>query len=101
MMIYAISRIAEANPEKPIIVISPFYCNNDFVKNSNGNADKWRKKISAIVLSLGYKNVYYKSGLEFIDNMSYISGDLVHPNIYGVQRIADILTKFIRDNKLI
>ncbi len=98
---YAVRRIAEANPQKPIIVISPFYCSDDFLNNNKGNADKWRRNISEVISRLGYKNVYYKSGLEFIDNMSYISGDLVHPSIYGVQRIADILTKFIRENKLI
>ncbi len=98
---YAVSKVAGENPDKPIIVISPFYCNNDFVENSNGNAVKWRRNISEIVAELGYKNVYYKSGLEFLDSMSYISGDLVHPNIYGVQKIADTLIRFIQDNKLI
>ncbi len=96
---YAVKTVAEANPEKPVIIISPFYCNNDFTGQTN--AAKWRRNISEIVERLGYKNVHYKSGLDFLDNMSYISGDLVHPNIYGVQKIAEILIKFIQDNKLI
>ena len=38
----------------------------------------------------------YINGLDVIGDMSYISADEVHPNIYGVQRIADVLTEKIR-----
>lgn len=92
---YAIEQVALRNPNKPIIVISPFYCHDDF--NKGTDAPKWRRIIEEIVNKLNLKNVYYKSGLEFIDNMSYISADLVHPNIYGVRQIADRLTEYIKN----
>ena len=36
------------------------------------------------------------NGIDVLDNMSYMSADEIHPNIYGVQRIADVLTSKIR-----
>lgn len=90
-----IRQVAGRNPEKPIFVISPFYyCGDDF--NENGYAKKWRRMIEEIVTELDYKNVTYINGINVLDNMSYMSADEVHPNIYGVQRIADVLTQEIQ-----
>ena len=90
-----IRQIAGRNPDKPIFVISPFYyCGDDF--SQNGHAKKWRKMIEEIVTELDYKNVTYINGIDVLDNMSFMSADEVHPNIYGVQRIADVLTSKIR-----
>ena len=52
--------------------------------------------IEEILRRLDYKNVTYINGFDVLDNMSYMSADEVHPNIYGVQRIADVLTDKIR-----
>ena len=46
---------------------------------------------------LAYENVTYINGLEVLNGMQYISADEVHPNIYGVQRIADVLTRKMRE----
>lgn len=90
-----INQVAGRNPEKPIFVISPFYhCGDDF--STDGNAKKWRRMIEEIITRLNYENVTYINGFDVLDNMSYMSADEVHPNIYGVQRIADILTDKIR-----
>lgn len=90
-----IRQVAGRNPDKPIFVISPFYyCGDDF--DQNGYAKKWRKMIEEIVTELDYKNVTYINGIDVLDNMSYMSADEIHPNIYGVQRIADVLTSKIR-----
>ena len=48
------------------------------------------------VKRLHYPNVTYINGLDVIDNMSYMSADELHPNIYGVQRIADEITARIK-----
>lgn len=91
-----IRQVAGRNPNKPIFVISPFYhCGDDF--NQNSHANKWRKMIKEIVAELDYKNVTYINGIDVLDNMSFMSADEVHPNIYGVQRIADILTSKLRN----
>lgn len=91
----AIIQIAGRNMEKPVFVISPFYyCGDDF--DNNGYADKWRRVIEQIVKKLAYSNVIYINGLDIIGDMSYMSADEVHPNIYGVQQIADKITYCIK-----
>ena len=89
-----IRQVAGRNSEKPIFVISPFYhCGDD---SDNDRAKIWRKIIEETVFRLDYKNVTYINGLDVLGDASFMSADEVHPNIYGVQRIADVLTSKIR-----
>ena len=88
-------QVAGRNPEKPIFVISPFYhCGDDY--DPEDRARKWRRMIGEIVEQTKYPNVTYINGFEILDHPRYMSADEVHPNIYGVQRIADLLTEKIR-----
>lgn len=90
-----INQVAGRNPEKPVVVISPFYyCDEDFEGNTDGN--KWRRMIEQTAAELNYPNVKYVNGLDIIDNMSYMSGDFIHPNIYGAARIASKLTDILK-----
>jgi len=90
-----ITQVAGRNPEKPVFVISPFFwCEETFEDSEDyGLGEKWRKRIAEIVDALAYSNVTYINGLDILDNESYMSADFVHPNIQGVQRIADRLTE--------
>ncbi len=93
---YIINTVAGQNAEKPIFVISPFYsCRDDF--DPKQDAKRWRRNIKRIVSELNYSNVTYINGFDILDNVSYMSADEVHPNIYGCQRIADCLTEIIRN----
>ena len=90
-----IRQVAGRNPEKPVVVISPFYhCGDDF--DEEGRAKKWRRLIEQVVKKLNYSNVTYVNGLDIIGDMSFMSADEVHPNIYGVQQIADRITERIK-----
>ena len=92
-----IRQVAGRNPHKPIFVISPFYnCGDDFNEEKRAGGERWRRLACEIVEKLNYPNVTYINGLDVIGDMSYISADEVHPNIYGVQRIADVLTEKIK-----
>lgn len=92
---YAVKTIAEANSDKPIFVISPFYfCEEDFDGNDRPNI--WRRIISEVVSELHYKNVVYINGLDLLGDMTLISADFVHPNIYGTAQIADKLTDIVK-----
>ena len=92
-----IREIAGRNPDKPIFVISPFYnCGDDFNEEKQLGGKRWRFHTERIVSELSYPNVTYINGLDVLGDMSYMSADEVHPNIYGVQRIADALTEKIR-----
>lgn len=90
-----INQVAGRNLDKQVFVISPFYhCGEDF--KVNDNTKTWREIIEKTVKKLNLLNVTYINGLDVLDNSSYISADEVHPNIYGVQRIADVITKKIQ-----
>ena len=91
-----IHQVAGRNPDKHVFVISPFYFYGDDFDPIK-YADTWRRIISETVVELNYPNVTYINGLDVLGDMSYMSADEVHPNIYGVQRIADELTKKIRE----
>lgn len=90
-----ITQIAGRNQDKPIYVISPLYCSNDF--HEKNQAQKWRNIIKDTIDELNYKNVTYINGLDLIGDAKYLSADEVHPNIYGCQKIADDLLKIINN----
>ena len=90
-----IKEVAGRNPTKPVFVISPFYhCAEHF--NPNDKAHVWRKTVESVTRRLAYPNVTYINGLDVLDGMQYISADMVHPNIYGAERIAAVLTERIK-----
>ena len=92
-----IRQVAGRNKDKPIFVISPFYnCGDDFDEEKRDGGERWRRLVGEVVSKLNYPNVTYINGLDVIGDMSYMSADEIHPNIYGVQRIADVLTEKIR-----
>lgn len=93
-----IRQVAGRNPHKPIFVISPFYnCGDDFNEEKRAGGELWRRLVGEIIVKLNYPNVTYINGLDVIGDMSYMSADEVHPNIYGVQKIADVLTEKIKN----
>lgn len=49
-----------------------------------------------VVNKLNYNNVTYINGLDLLGDMSLISADQVHPNIYGVAQIAERITQIIK-----
>jgi len=88
-------QVAGRNPQKPIFVISPFYNMDDY--ENTGDSEKWRRKIAEIVTELAYPNVTYINGKDLLGDMSLISADYVHPNIYGIAQIGERLTKIIKE----
>ena len=91
-----LAQVAGRNPEKPVFVISPFYCHDDYEKQ--GRAALWRRLIEAVIRERKDPNVTYINGLDLLGDMSLISADEVHPNIYGVHGIAERLTERMREN---
>lgn len=87
-----LAQIAGRNPEKPIFVVSPFYYGNEDLRG-NTNGQKWRRLIAQIVESRKDPNVTYINGLDVLDHIRYMSADEIHPNIYGQERIAQVLTQ--------
>lgn len=88
-----LKQVAGRNEDKSVYVISPFYSYDDY--RNEGKAEKWRKLIEQTISDLNYSNVVYINGLDLLGDMSLISADEVHPNIYGVNQIAERITKVI------
>lgn len=44
-------------------------------------------------------NVTYINGLDLLGDMSLMSADEVHPNIYGVAQIAERITKIVDNTR--
>ncbi len=89
----ALHQTAAVNTDKKIYIVSPFYCHNDY--RGGTNADKWRKCIEEITKQTAYPNVEYINGLDILGDVSGLSADEVHPNIYGIQQIANRFTERI------
>ena len=81
---------------KPVYVISPFYSFDDY--KNQAQAKKWRIVIEQAIKELNYKNIRYINGLDLIGDMSLISADEVHPDIYGIAQVAERLTGLIKRN---
>lgn len=92
---YAVETVATKNKSKKVFVISPFYSNDDF-SDKGVMSDKWRKIIKETVDDLSLDNVVYVNGKSVLSSAKFLSADLVHPNVYGVQKIADKLTRLLK-----
>ena len=90
-----IGEVAKRNPKKPVFVVSPFYYGAELLDNCY-HGRKWRKLLKLITEELNLPNVTYIDGLDCIDNISYMSADTIHPNIYGVMKISDKITDVLK-----
>ena len=89
----AIKNVAEK--KKPVFVISPFYNDEDFL-SGGVQSNMWREVLETVCKELDFTNVTYINGLDLLGDMSLISGDEIHPNIYGSRQIAQRLTDIIK-----
>ena len=93
---YFVNKIASENPVKPVVCIDMFYFSLDYEQNEK--ADIYRSIVKKVVDKLGLANVSYIKGKTLLGNMNGLSADLIHPNIRGMQEIAENIT--IQLNKL-
>lgn len=63
---YALKRIAGDNPEKPVIAIDVFYCDDDL--RNGGHAECFRAILRRVVSELGLPNLHYINGLNILPN---------------------------------
>lgn len=91
---YVLENIAKKHSDKPIFMISPFYCDNDFLKGGV-RSKPWRSTMEQRIRKANLPNVTYINGLDILDGPKYLCSDVLHPNIEGVQKIADDLFAII------
>lgn len=90
-----LKQVASRNPEKPVFVISPFHCPNDF--EGGTKAVRWREIIAEIIEQEQYPNVTYINGMDILGDISWFAADGLHPSLYGHIKIADGVYDRIKD----
>ena len=91
---YALENIAKKHPDKPVFMISPFYCDNDLLKDGV-RSKPWRITMEERIRKANLPNMTYINGIDILDDPKYLCADVLHPNIEGVQKIADDLYAII------
>ena len=91
---YFVSKIASDNPDKTVVCIDMFYFSLDY--ENNEKADVYRNIVRKVVEELNLANVSYINGKSLLDNMDGLSADLIHPNVRGMQEIAENLTSQLK-----
>ena len=97
-----LTTIREKFPTKPIVSMTPVFHRSDHVgaKNRNGETPQdYRNAISRVVRArqAADKNLYLVDGLQaFTDPLYLLPTDVVHPNVAGMIRMADVLAPVLR-----
>ena len=89
-----LNNLAAKHQDKPVIMISPFYCDN-YLLCEGIRSKKWREIMEERIRKADLPNVTYVNGLDILNKSEYLTADLVHPNVDGVQKIADDLYPII------
>lgn len=87
---YFVSTIAKAHPDKTFFCIDIFYCSSDLF--GDGKATLFRKIVREELAAMAFPNTVHIDGLKMLTSSKGLSGDLVHPNVRGVEEIAANLT---------
>lgn len=81
------------NENRPVVVTNMVQVNKNYEK-----ADHFRQIIQKHIPSKN--NFFFIDGLELLNTPSYISGDLVHPTLEGMNEITNHFFDFIQNNNI-
>ena len=91
---YVLEKVATEHSHHPIIMVSPFICDNDILLGGV-RSKPWRKIMEERIRKANLPNVMYINGLDVLGDPKYLCADVLHPNTDGVQKIADVLYAII------
>lgn len=89
-----IQTVHGANPEKYLFMIDVFYSPNDF--NADPRVAAYRQVMAEEVDRAASPYVVYLNGLSILNGVEYLSADLIHPTLDGVNEIARNLIARLR-----
>ena len=92
---YFITKIAKAHPDKWVFCIDLFSFYGDFDPAST-KQDEFREVVQNTVKRLGMPKVVHIDGREILQNISGLTGDLVHPSSMGMEEMAINLSNIIK-----
>ncbi len=84
-----INTLCTARPNSKFIFIDSSYQAGDFFEGEQSKIAQYRKIMSRLVAESGFANAKYVSGLELMSGSWGLTGDFVHPNVKGVNAIAN------------
>ena len=87
-----ITTLCTTHPDRKFIFVDTTYQASDIFYGEEGKIAQFRKIMSRLIAEYGFANAKYVSGLELMNGTWGLSGDLVHPNIKGVNAIANNIT---------
>lgn len=94
---YLITTLCKAHPDRKFIFVDATYQASDIFSGEEGIMAQYRKIMSRLMAEYSFPNAKYVCGLELLDGSWGVSGDLVHPNIVGVNTIANRLTPIAKE----
>lgn len=92
-----INTLCGAHPDRKFIFIDSSYQASDLYEGESGKLAQYRKILSRLVADSGFANAKYVSGLDLMSGSWGLTGDLVHPNIKGVNAIANNITPIAKE----
>ena len=92
-----IDTLCSSHPNCKFIFIDSSYQASDFFDGEEGKLAQFRKILARLVKTSGFANAKYVCGLELMSGSWGLSGDLVHPNIHGVNAIANNLMPIVKE----
>ena len=96
---YLTEKLTAGHPEKPIVLISAFTSDSDFVTEPDlpsRNTAAFRDILQTIARESSDRNVHLVEGTELLDSFAGLTCDLVHPSTEGHIRIAENLAARLR-----
>lgn len=92
---YYIEKMSSSHPDTPIFFIDTTYQYDDW--QGGGILARFREILCEEVKKSGFKNAHYVNGTELMGGSWGLTGDLVHPNVMGVNAIVQNLLGKIRE----
>ncbi|HBE01927.1 MAG: hypothetical protein A2096_08295 [Spirochaetes bacterium GWF1_41_5] len=96
---YFVNTVAGSNIKRPVICITmfPYFVglSSNHLKEEE-KASAFRQILREAAAACPYKNVQAAEGPELLDTPDGLSFDLIHPNDYGMKRIAENLTLILK-----
>ena len=92
-----ITTLCTTHPDRKFIFVDTTYQVSDIFDGEEGKIAQFRKILARLVKTSGFANAKYVCGLELMSGSWGLSGDLVHPNIHGVNTIANNLMPIVKE----
>ncbi len=96
---YLVSTLTSRRPGLPVVLITPFTSQVDFLREPNAaarNTNAFRTSLRAIARDFSSKNVHLVEGTDILNDFAGLTCDFVHPSTEGHTLMAENLATALR-----